>query len=129
LLGFWVDVYGLRMSCLRREAAHVPAVEIVKPEVVFTTASQLILLDLATCSSRDVSFKSAFTLTATHTEGEKPMTALVGYFDVFFDLENPASFSTGPLCPPTHWKQTIFFLDQPIIMKPGKYEPKIVSSS
>lgn len=120
VLGFWEDVYGLRMSCLRREAAHVPAVDVVGADKVATTASQLMSLDLATCNSRDISFRSPFVLSATHTEGEVPLTAIVGYFDVFFDLTKPASFSTGPLATPTHWKQTIFFLDEPIIMKPGK---------
>jgi protein arginine N-methyltransferase 3 len=108
------------MSCLRREATHVPAVDVVRAETVATTASQLMLLDLATCNSRDISFKSPFTLKATHTEGDLPLTALVGYFDVFFDLNKPVSFSTGPLATPTHWKQTIFFIDEPIIMKPGE---------
>jgi len=47
------------------------------------------------------------------------LTSIAGYFDVFFDLDNPVSFSTGPLAAPTHWKQTIFFLDNPIAMKAG----------
>lgn len=108
------------MSCLRREATHVPAVDVVRAETVVTSDCQLMLLDLATCNSRDISFKSSFTLKALHSEGEVPLTALVGYFDVFFDLNKPVSFSTGPLATPTHWKQTIFFIDVPIMMKPGE---------
>ena len=45
------------------------------------------------------------------------ITAIVGYFDTYFDLPNPVMFSTGPAVTPTHWKQTIFYMPQPIPVK------------
>ncbi|CAB3386093.1 Hypothetical predicted protein [Cloeon dipterum] len=119
LIGFWEDVYSFKMSCLRKETVHVPAVEIAKPESVVTTAFKLRELDLNKCTSRELSYNVPFELKALHTSGEVLLTSLAGYFDVFFDLDNPVSFSTGPLATPTHWKQTIFFLDSPIPMQPG----------
>lgn len=39
----------------------------------------------------------------------------VAYFDVIFDCgaNIAVSFSTGPDAPPTHWKQTVFYLEKP----------------
>jgi len=48
--------------------------------------------------------------------------ALIGYFDTFFDHEKAShqvTFSTGPLATPTHWKQTVFLLAQPLHKKQG----------
>lgn len=118
LVGFWSDVYGYRMSCLRSEVVREPSVEVVDPNSVVTTTSQLSLLDLTTVDMNCLDFKSEFTLTATKN---CDLTALVGYFDVFFDLPIPVAFSTGPLAKPTHWKQTVFLIKDPIALKQGEY--------
>jgi protein arginine N-methyltransferase 3 len=48
------------------------------------------------------------------------VTALAGYFDTFFDLpERNVFFSTGPHVTPTHWKQTVFYLSEPLEAKQG----------
>lgn len=46
--------------------------------------------------------------------------------------ERVVSFSTGPLSVPTHWKQTIFLLREPLVVEEGEClsnmnEPYIVS--
>ena len=47
--------------------------------------------------------------------------ALVGYFDVQFDtVHNPCLFSTSPLDTPTHWRQTVFYLREPIAVITGE---------
>ncbi|XP_059484202.1 protein arginine N-methyltransferase 1 [Neocloeon triangulifer] len=120
LIGFWEDVYSFKMSGLRKETVHVPAVEIARPESVVTTSFKLRELDLNKCTSRELSYCVPFELKALHTSGEVLLTSLAGYFDVFFDLDNPVSFSTGPLATPTHWKQTVFFLDEPFLLQPGE---------
>jgi protein arginine N-methyltransferase 3 len=47
------------------------------------------------------------------------MTGIVGYFDSVFDNENPVTLSTAPYSPPTHWKQTVFLLPDPISVNKG----------
>ncbi|CAM9748681.1 unnamed protein product, partial [Discosporangium mesarthrocarpum] len=55
--------------------------------------------------------------------------ALVAYFDCSFGrvcLFKPISFSTGPFSEYTHWKQTVFYLREPITIEKGeKIEGKI----
>ena len=52
----------------------------------------------------------------------QPCQALVGYFDVVFDVEGYSlSFSTSPQDTPTHWKQTVFHFKDPIPVHTGMY--------
>ncbi|EDW38272.1 GL12503 [Drosophila persimilis] len=41
------------------------------------------------------------------------LSAFVGFFDTFFELPREVMFSTSPYHTTTHWKQTVFFIDQP----------------
>ena len=116
LIGFWKDVYGYRMSCLQHEVVKEPMVEVVPKGSIITTNSVLTDLDLYTCSVNSVNFCADFRLDVT-ADGE--LTAFVGFFDVFFDLPHAVSFSTGPHSEPTHWKQIVFFLEEPVLFKKG----------
>jgi hypothetical protein len=52
--------------------------------------------------------------------------ALVGYFDTRFQgLHKPVSFSTGPAARTTHWKQTVFYLEDTLTVRPGSAERAI----
>ena len=64
----------------------------------------------------DTEFVSNFTL---NVQRDGQLTGLVGYFDTYFELPSPVFFSTGPRATPTHWKQTIFYLPNPIAVKKG----------
>ena len=45
----------------------------------------------------------------------------MGYFDVgFHGVEYPFDLSTSPQDIPTHWKQTIFYFQDPITVNTGK---------
>ncbi|XP_067000773.2 uncharacterized protein Art3 [Anabrus simplex] len=117
LIGFWSNVYGFNMNCMRQKVVYEPTVEVVPSDKVITSTSTLLELDLYTCTTESLDFSSEFTL---HINEDDTLTALVGYFDVHFDLPHAVSFSTGPQATPTHWKQTVFFLPQPVPVKKGE---------
>ena len=117
LVGFWTDVYGYRMSCLRKEVVREALVESVPQDSIITTSCVLTELDLYTCSTHSMDFSADLSLQIT-VDGT--LTALVGYFDIFFDLPHAVSFSTGPHSEPTHWKQTVFLLEEPVVFKKGE---------
>lgn len=115
---FWENVYGFQMSSLAAEVLKEPFVEVVPNNVVATSSHTLVDLNLMTCSTKDYShISSPFKLEATR---DTSITAFAGYFDTFFDLpvEN-VSFTTGPHGEPTHWKQTVFYLKDPVPVKKG----------
>jgi len=109
LVGFWRDVYGYKMSCMRSPILEEASVEVVPNQFVVSNAVKVLDLDINKCSVADTEFTSSFDL---HVTKECDVTGILGYFDTFFDLANPVMFSTGPQVKPTHWKQTVFFLPE-----------------
>ena len=84
-----------------------------------------------TISVPELSFKTAFSLTATKSS---PVHAFLGHFDTFFSVDGRIAsasagkgglkggevfFTTGPQGTPTHWKQTMFLLREPLQVSEG----------
>lgn len=116
---FWENVYGFKMSSLAAEVLKEPFVEIVPSQAVATTSHMLAELNLMTCSTKDYSYiSSPFKLEALR---DTSITAFAGYFDTFFDLPvESIHFTTGPQGEPTHWKQTVFYLKDPLQVRKGQ---------
>ncbi|KAF5399860.1 hypothetical protein PHET_06446 [Paragonimus heterotremus] len=141
----WQNVYGYPMPALRRAAlseAHVLSLSDVQQGggdqrtniVVLTHVPCTIYnLDLYTLWQKglhDSDFQPLrnfgecpFSLLVDAKPDCAPMVldAFVGYFDVRFDDDASVqvAFSTSPMAPPTHWKHTVFFLDQPLKVEHG----------
>ncbi|GBL80047.1 Protein arginine N-methyltransferase 3 [Araneus ventricosus] len=75
-------------------------------------------LDLTTCQVSDTEFSSTFDLVMSRSCA---VTALVGYFDCYFDkdLSHKVVLSTSPKSASTHWKQTMFLLENPVQVTEG----------
>lgn len=116
LVTFWDDVYGFKMTCLKHEVVREASVENVSANSVVTSTAVIKTLDLQTCSVNDTEFTSEFSLIVNCTS---PIVAIVGYFDAFFDLEQKVEFSTSPFAPKTHWKQCVFYLEEPLHKEQG----------
>jgi protein arginine N-methyltransferase 3 len=117
LVGFWEDVYGYKMSCMRNPILEEASVEVVPSSAAASTSATVLSLDLNTCTVEDTQFTSTFDLTISR---DCDLTAILGHFDTFFDLPEPVMFSTGPSSVPTHWKQTVFYLPSPMPVKLGQ---------
>lgn len=105
------------MKCMKAEALKEAFVETVPPEKVITDSAVVTEIDLRTCTINACIFSSKFNLIANK---DGTLTAIAGYFDTFFNLENSVAFSTGPHSTKTHWQQTVFFLGDTIAVKEGK---------
>merc|ERR1711892_410900 len=114
LVGFWSDVYGYKMSCMRLPILEEASVEVVPNQYVVSNSVNVLDLNINTCSVADTEFNSSFDL---HITKDSDLTGILGYFDTFFDLSTPVMFSTGPQVKPTHWKQTVFYLPEKLPVK------------
>ncbi|XP_023176144.2 protein arginine N-methyltransferase 1 [Drosophila hydei] len=122
---FWSDVYGVDMSDLRKRSIEEPLMEVVNPEHILTESEQIANFDMMTVDLNYSNFTHEFHLKCTQTG---KLAAFVGYFDTFFDLDKQIMFSTSPTETPTHWKQTVFFMDQPqTVQKDQVISGKIMS--
>ncbi|XP_045610787.2 uncharacterized protein Art3 [Procambarus clarkii] len=117
IISFWDDVYGFKMSCIRTEVVKEASTDIVKEQFIITSTDQIADFDLMKITPSDTEFTSKFSLSVAR-DGQ--LTGFAGYFDTFFDMPNSVFFSTGPHAPPTHWKQTKFYLPVPHTVKKGE---------
>lgn len=113
---FWNNVYGLDMSNMRKEVMHEPLIDVVDSEYILTDANCIADLDLMKVDLNYSNFIYNFELKCCK-DGE--LSSFVGYFDTYFELPEPVMFGTSPNDKPTHWKQVVFFIEQPQKVKEG----------
>lgn len=114
---FWENVYDFDMTPLQPEVLKEVIVEVCQNEHVLTDPVVIAEFNLMTVeySCRDFTFSFEMTI-----KRDGKFTGFLGYFDTFFDLPQPVSFSTGPHTTPTHWKQVIFYIKNPIKVMAGE---------
>lgn len=117
-INWWDDVYGFDMSSIRRVAISEPLVDVVDPKQVVTTPSLIKEVDLYTVQKKDLEFESDFSLNVRRNDY---VQALVTYFNVeFTKCHKRIGFTTAPDAPYTHWKQTVFYIENYMTVKKGE---------
>jgi type I protein arginine methyltransferase len=115
---FWRNVYGFDMSCIREMALLEPLVDVVQAEAIVTDHCKLWTVDIQTVKKEDLAFECPFRLQMRRRDY---VHALVAYFDIDFShAHKPVRFSTGPHAKYTHWKQTVFYLTDPVTAEEGE---------
>jgi len=108
-LDFWDNVYGFNMSCIKKVAYREPLVDVVDGKAVVSKTQPVYTLDLYTIKLEDLDFHSNFQV---EMERDDYVHALIAWFDIEFNAcAQPVRFSTGPFSKYTHWKQTVFYLE------------------
>ena len=116
-IDFWSDVYGFSMNCMRDWAISEPLVDIVDGKSVAAKPMLIKDINIMTVKKEELSFTSPFKLVASRQD---TIHAFVGYFDISFpSSKNQITFSTGPHAKSTHWKQTVFYLNEPFQLEKG----------
>ncbi|XP_042580098.1 protein arginine N-methyltransferase 1 isoform X1 [Cyprinus carpio] len=114
----WENVYGFDMSCIKEVAIKEPLVDVVDPKQLVSSACLIKEVDIYTVKIEDLSFTSPFCLQVKRNDY---IHALVTYFNIEFTrCHKRTGFSTGPESPYTHWKQTVFYLDDYLTVKTGE---------
>lgn len=116
-INWWDDVYGFDMSCIRKVAISEPLVDVVDKKQVCTNVYCVKEIDLYTVTVPDLAFESDWQL---QVRRDDYIHALVCYFNIEFSKSHtPIGFSTAPDAPYTHWKQTVFYLEDYLVVKYG----------
>ncbi|XP_062248427.1 protein arginine N-methyltransferase 3 [Platichthys flesus] len=118
-IAFWDDVYGFNMACMKKAVVPEASVEVLKADALISEPAVIQTLDCNRVCLSELEFATDFCLKITNTT---ECTAVVGYFDIFFDkgCGNKVTFSTSPQVTKTHWKQTVFLLDTPMSVQAGE---------
>ncbi|KAJ8249878.1 hypothetical protein COCON_G00230940 [Conger conger] len=115
---WWENVYGFDMTCIRNVAIKEPLVDIVDNKQVVTNSCLIKEVDIYTVKTEDLSFTSAFCLQIQRNDY---VHALVTYFNIeFTKCHKKTGFSTAPDAAYTHWKQTVFYLEEYLTVRRGE---------
>lgn len=118
-INFWNDVYGFRMSSLREEAMKEPLVDVVDGNTIVSNIAPILEIDLNTVTKEDLDFTASFRLDIIRDDH---VHALVSFFDVIFSRTHTRiGFTTSPRAEYTHWKQTVFYLDDQLMVSRGTF--------
>ena len=116
---WWRNVYGFNMSSIREMALHEPLVDVVDHRQVVTDYCTIKDVDLYTITEEELKgFESPFQL---RLKRDDYVDAFVAFFRVeFTKCHKLLSINTSPESRYTHWKQTVFYLAEPLTAKAGE---------
>lgn len=129
---FWDDVYGFKMTPMKKSTLHEAVVDLVKSDSIITDIITVKDLPLQTITKKQLDFSAPFKLIA---QKKGTIHAFVGWFDTWFTRdghpipleqgdekkEGETFFTTGPNAYATHWKQTVLVLEQGLEVEQGRY--------
>src|ERR1700753_2970997 len=96
-----------------------PLVDTVDMKALVTDPTAVITLDLYTVKTSDLTFTVPFQLVCRRDDF---VHSLIAWFDIeFASGHKPVRFSTGPHTKYTHWKQTVFYMQDVLAVKHGEY--------
>ncbi|KAG7277219.1 hypothetical protein CRUP_000448 [Coryphaenoides rupestris] len=81
-IAFWDDVYGFSMACMKKAVLPEAVVEVVDADTLISEPTVIQTIDCNTVCLSELEFASDFCMKMTRTTD---CTAIVGYFDIFFD--------------------------------------------
>jgi protein arginine N-methyltransferase 1 len=126
-IGFWDNVYGVNMSSIKAWALLEPLVDVVDKDLLNTDYCPILDIDLKTVTVPQLDFSSEYNVQFRRND---KVHGLAVWFDVFFSFSTPSvKLSTskeliliyllGPYNRETHWKQTVFYLNDVLTVKKG----------
>lgn len=98
----------------------------VEMKAVVTDPKSFLTIDLYTVQASDLAFSSPFELRVRRNDF---IHALIAWFDIDFTAcHRPIRFSTGPHTKYTHWKQTVFYIQDALTVEEGEVIHGVLSS-
>jgi len=105
------------MSCMKELVLNTPLVDIVQIKNMCTDMIPVFAIDLYTVKAEDLNFTANIKLPVLRNDY---CHAIMSFFEVeFTKCHRRTGFSTGPHCRPTHWKQTVFYLTEDLMVSQG----------
>jgi len=117
-IDFWDSVYGFNMSCIKKIAIREPLVDTVEGKALVTSTDRFYTVNLDTVKVEDLIFNKPFSIRVSRTDN---IHAFICWFDVEFSkCHKPILITTSPLAAYTHWKQTVFYIEDVLSVSEGE---------
>ena len=106
------------MKCIKKWVKSEPVVDPIDSNNILTDSCKFYELDAKTVTIPNLDFTANFSL---NVEASGPFYGFVAWFDCDFSKGNKnIRLSTSPYYTSTHWKQTVFYIDNPVKVKKGE---------
>jgi protein arginine N-methyltransferase 3 len=114
-VNFWNDVYGFKMNTMRIDYKSNALVTVVNGDKLISNSVVISDIDTKSVIVPKLDFETTFELDISETG---KIYAFCGWFDTYFEGKGIDSvmFSTSPMTKATHWMQTLFILEHPLVV-------------
>uniref|UniRef100_A0A674GCJ4 Protein arginine N-methyltransferase 1 n=1 Tax=Taeniopygia guttata TaxID=59729 RepID=A0A674GCJ4_TAEGU len=108
----WENVYGFDMSCIKDVAIKEPLVDVVDPKQLVTNACLIKVWTSTRVKVEELTFTAPFCLQVKRNDYVHALVAYSTSSSRFTRCHKRTGFSTSPESPYTHWKQTVFYMEE-----------------
>ncbi|EAY18374.1 arginine N-methyltransferase, putative [Trichomonas vaginalis G3] len=116
-LNSWESIYDLNFTSFKDFIISRPYIDYVDKSMVASQDSLISSINIRDCTEKDIFFESSFKFVLSRNV---LMDGFTTWFDaLFLDCKNQIKLSTSPYTKETHWKSTIFYLNDPIELQTG----------
>jgi protein arginine N-methyltransferase 1 len=106
------------MKCMRKWVLSEPLVDPIDHQNILTNSCKFYDINLETVTLKELEFASEF---AVKIEVDGMIHGFVSWFDCDFSHgHKKITLSTSPYKKHTHWKQTVFYIDEPVRVGGGE---------
>ena len=113
----WNNIYGFNMSCIKQAAIAEPLIDACNEDYLISNECKIFDIDLYNVKKEELDFMSGYRI---EFDEDTIFNGLVCWFNVYFNKVNKKIvLPTGPLDEPTHWKQTVFYIEDDVEVQKG----------
>ena len=114
----WNNIYGFNMDCIKEVAIAEPLIDSCNEDYLISNTCKIFDIDLYKIKKEELDFMSGYQIIFNEDEC---FNGLVAWFNVTFNrIKNRITLSTAPEDEPTHWKQTVFYIEDDVYVKKGE---------
>ena len=114
----WKNIFGFDMSCIKEAAIAEPLIDNCTDEYIISSSCKIFDIDLYKVKIEELDFLSGYEIEFNEDDC---FNGLVSWFNVIFSkVENKVTLKTGPYDEKTHWKQTVFYIEDDVYVQKGE---------
>ena len=114
----WKNVFGFNMNCIKEAAISEPLIDNCNEDYLISSMCKIYDIDTEKIKKEELDFMSGYEI---EFNDDECFNGLVAWFNVSFNKGNKKiELSTSPYDTVTHWKQTVFYIEDDIYVKKGE---------
>ena len=114
----WDNIFDFDFSFLKGTAISEPLIDVCNKNNVISNCKKVFDINLYNVKKEDLDFSSGYEIEFIRDD---TFNCLVCWFEVEFSkLDNKVTLKTGPFDEATHWKQTVFYIENDVKVEKGE---------